>query len=669
MTGKYSRHEKILFPVLVVFVFLAGLSKIGDYDIFFHLRTGSEMLSSGRLSHAIDPFALSTSSPMSNTAWLSDIIFYIVHSASGVWGLVVFKALVIAAVFYVLLGIMRLLSRQQGRGGNAFVFFAMLVVTVFAIRMRMFVRPFIFEYLFLALSLYLLQTWRVKAESGVEKRRKARRNFLILLPVIQVFWTNMHPSCIVGIALAGIFLTAEAGRFVFQRSQFSRKRLLTFLTATVLVVIATLISPRGIEAIIFPFTHTGKGLYMANIAEWQPLTFAHLTGYNLRYTWGFCVLALACVVSFLYRLLHRNEKVELTEVLLFLVFLVMAIKRIRFTAEFSIVLAPVAATGISKIVNSISRKVKDGGGRQSQEQESEARGAGQHRPALTCLSVVCVLLLALVFYVSIFKSTTYAFGAGLKKRVFPVTAVNFLIENGIKGNMYNSLGYGGYLMWRMYPEHKVFIDGRNEVYSQDFYSDYLEAHTDSHIFQKVVRKYNIDWVILEYSRDYSRKERMPHLASNPNWALVYFDRVAMVYARRGPVNRELINNYEYKYIRPNDLNPSYLTPALTTVDGVQGAIAEFKSNLRINPDNEESHIGLAYLYYRARMHGKERKEWEAVVRINPNLVFARVALGELLLQEGDKEGGRREFRAALKIKPGDKAALRGLSRLNRSTGN
>ena len=105
------------------------------------------------------------------------------------------------------------------------------------------------------------------------------------------------------------------------------------------------------------------------------------------------------------------------------------------------------------------------------------------------------------------------------------------------------------------------------------------------------------------------------------------------------------------------------------MDGVQGAIAEFKSNLRINPDNEESHIGLAYLYYRARMHGKERKEWEAVVRINPNLVFARVALGELLLQEGDKEGGRREFRAALKIKPGDKAALRGLSRLNRSTGN
>ena len=54
---------------------------------------------------------------------------------------------------------------------------------------------------------------------------------------------------------------------------------------------------------------------------------------------------------------------------------------------------------------------------------------------------------------------------GLNPFVYPVAAADFLDDVGISGNVYNNPEVGGYLIWR---GHKVFIDGRWEVYGLDF---------------------------------------------------------------------------------------------------------------------------------------------------------------------------------------------------------
>ena len=43
---------------------------------------------------------------------------------------------------------------------------------------------------------------------------------------------------------------------------------------------------------------------------------------------------------------------------------------------------------------------------------------------------------------------------------YPDGAARFLLANHIGGPMFNTYEYGGYLMWRLWPQERVFIDGR-----------------------------------------------------------------------------------------------------------------------------------------------------------------------------------------------------------------
>src|SRR5207248_1544458 len=45
----------------------------------------------------------------------------------------------------------------------------------------------------------------------------------------------------------------------------------------------------------------------------------------------------------------------------------------------------------------------------------------------------------------------------------PVKAVEFIKRTALSGRMLNEYAYGGYLIWAA-PQHKVFVDGRSDVY-------------------------------------------------------------------------------------------------------------------------------------------------------------------------------------------------------------
>lgn len=617
----------VLLSISLLFIFLMGISKNADYDIFFHLATGKYILETGQISHSQDPFSFTSTNPMSTTSWLAEIIFYKTHTLFGMEGLTILKAFVITLAFFALYLNMRAIVKEHSL--DTCIFVLALVITAFAIRVRLFIRPFIFEFLLLALSFYILNLYRMKKE-----------NYLFLLPLFQIIWVNVHPSNITGIIVPLIVLFGEGVKYLMRWNALLDKRQLSILgLITLLVIIASLVNPMGYKALSFPFTLTGQEIYMANIDEWQPLKMEYLIGYSFRYTWGFSLLSILAVIVFLY----QRGNIDLTELIIFCLFLFLAMRRMRFTAEFAIAIAPIVARGLVDMASRLSL----------------------HRIKFykSVISGGLIAALSLIFYVSILNSKTYAFGLGSKERAFPEKAVDFLIENNIQGNMYNSLGYGGYLMWRFFPKQKVFIDGRGEVYDGIFYKDYLDAHFNSDVWKRVVDRYKIDWVILEYSRDWNRKERIAHLIDNPEWSLIYWDRVARVYAKRHSTNDHIIKKFEYKYARPNDLNPTYLNSYLSQREMAEEVIREFKRNLSINPNNEEAHLSLSYIYYSFGMRNEEFEEMKKVVEINPDIGFAHAALGEMYMQMGNLKTAEDEFIKALEIDPDDRAATAGLKRL------
>ncbi|HBR18546.1 MAG: hypothetical protein A3G39_10205 [Deltaproteobacteria bacterium RIFCSPLOWO2_12_FULL_43_16] len=624
---KKETEPIILLSAALLFIFLMGILKVADYDVFFHLATGKHILETGQIIHSPDPFSYTSANPMSVATWLTGVVFYEVQNLSGIDGLIIFNAAIITLMFLVLYLNMRAISSESS--WNKYLFPLMLLITAFALRMWFFIRPFIFEFLLLSLYFYILNQYRFKG-----------KNYLFTLPLLNIIWVNIHASSIIGVAVALIFLTGEGAKYLLGWNPLLNKKQLAILSFFILLTIAaSIVNPIGAKVFMSPFEVLRQRVYMANIGEWQPLAIPYLIGYGFRYTWGFSLLLISAIFVFLY----QRKKADLTELIVFCLFLLMAVRSIRFTAEFVIVAAPVIGRGFSDILPHANFNLR--------------------RKYRYAINIIFIAALFLIFYTSVFNSKIYGFGLGLKHRVFPVKAVDFLMENKIQGNMYNSIGYGGYLIWRLFPEQKVFIDGRGWVYNETLYKDYLDAHVNPNIWEGLVNKYDIDWVILEYSRDYGKKERMAHLIDNPEWALVYWDREAIVYAKRGSKNNDIIKKFEYKYIRPNNLAPAYLSKYLLENKIAEDIVGELKRNLSLNPDNEESHLSLAYVYFNLRMRNEEFEEMKKVVAINPGLGFAHAAIGEIYMQTGDFKTAEEEFRKALEIDPDDKAATAGLKRL------
>ncbi|HET6220743.1 MAG TPA: hypothetical protein VFE11_01205, partial [Dongiaceae bacterium] len=76
-----------------------------------------------------------------------------------------------------------------------------------------------------------------------------------------------------------------------------------------------------------------------------------------------------------------------------------------------------------------------------------------------------------------------------------VGAVQFILDNGITGRMFNSYGFGGYLIHRLYPQQRVFIDGRADMYGDAFVNEYINISEGQPRWAQLFDKYQIDYVV------------------------------------------------------------------------------------------------------------------------------------------------------------------------------
>src|SRR3990167_2027121 len=324
---KKETEPIILLSAALLFIFLMGILKVADYDVFFHLATGKHILETGQIIHSPDPFSYTSANPMSVATWLTGVVFYEVQNLSGIDGLIIFNAAIITLMFLVLYLNMRAISSESS--WNKYLFPLMLLITAFALRMWFFIRPFIFEFLLLSLYFYILNQYRFKG-----------KNYLFTLPLLNIIWVNIHASSIIGVAVALIFLTGEGAKYLLGWNPLLNKKQLAILSFFILLTIAaSIVNPIGAKVFMSPFEVLRQRVYMANIGEWQPLAIPYLIGYGFRYTWGFSLLLISAAAVFLYQRkkpafegIYRG--IDLTELFIFCLFLFMAVRRMRFSAEF-----------------------------------------------------------------------------------------------------------------------------------------------------------------------------------------------------------------------------------------------------------------------------------------------------------------------------------------------
>jgi hypothetical protein len=112
--------------------------------------------------------------------------------------------------------------------------------------------------------------------------------------------------------------------------------------------------------------------------------------------------------------------------------------------------------------------------------------------------------------------------------VFPVDAANWIEDNPPPGNMLNDLNWGGYLLYRLWPGQRVFIDSQTDFYGEILTRQYEALVTATGGWQTYLKQYDISWVVAPPS---SRLAAI--LAHDPSWVVLYQDPTATIVGKRG----------------------------------------------------------------------------------------------------------------------------------------
>lgn len=161
--------------------------------------------------------------------------------------------------------------------------------------------------------------------------------------------------------------------------------------------------------------------------------------------------------------------------------------------------------------------------------------------------------------------------------------------------MLNSYAFGGYLIWNLYPERKIFIDGRNEVFLP-LLQEIVAVRTDSRLWKRFLEKYKIEYALLNYWDELEQLTTFD--ASNhrivtyapftsthfprARWALVYWDDTGMIYVKRDGINGGLANQ-EYTSVFPEGTAYMRVLKDGKKIDKAK-AIGELQRKLKEDPD-------------------------------------------------------------------------------------
>jgi hypothetical protein len=103
-----------------------------------------------------------------------------------------------------------------------------------------------------------------------------------------------------------------------------------------------------------------------------------------------------------------------------------------------------------------------------------------------------------------------------------VNAVNFIRANGIEGNMFNQFNWGGYLLYRLWPEQMVFIDGQTDFYGEALSREYVQVESLQPGWENVLSKYNVSWVVTQNDQPFE------NALLEDGWDVLYEDNTAVI---------------------------------------------------------------------------------------------------------------------------------------------
>jgi hypothetical protein len=118
----------------------------------------------------------------------------------------------------------------------------------------------------------------------------------------------------------------------------------------------------------------------------------------------------------------------------------------------------------------------------------------------------------------------------------PVDAVRAVEQASGAGSVFAADHQGGYVIWKLYPRFKPYIDTRLVLRSADEYAEYLELADHPERFPAFQQQHGFAYVVLPVLYPDRYLGLIALLYDSPQWNLIYTDGSDVVFARRTVVS-------------------------------------------------------------------------------------------------------------------------------------
>ncbi len=467
------------FAALVgLLAFVAGLAlgPMAESDLFFRIEAGRQILARHGLPGVNLYSFTAPGHPDLDTSWLFEVGAAALHARGGFPALVLAKAAVLVATFAGAFAVC--LRRGAGPAASALA----LAAAAFVGRDRFVERPHVFSLAGVVLALAVSDA--LAATEPLEPRR-ARGVVLTALGGV-VLWANLHA----GVFIASALFALAAGGARLDGGAGARR--LTGLAVG--AALATLATPVGWGLVTYLRLHT----VLPALHPVDEFRAASWISDGPLFAYG----AAALVAAFTR---PRRWRVLLPALAL----ACLALRSIRFGADFALCAAPVLAVGLTRL-------------------GAPAGGGFGRAPALVVSALLAAL--ALAPRVAAARAGRSFVEIGLDGSALPLDALRFVDDNGLRERMYNDFEIGSYLLFEGYPRHRVFVDPRLPAYPPELHALLGRGDLSRAEWDQAMRRYGVDSALLAYAG----LNRRVSWWDPETWALVYRAHDARVFVRRLP---------------------------------------------------------------------------------------------------------------------------------------
>jgi hypothetical protein len=496
--GIRGLNRLVIFDAILLFGLLGMTARNAiDPDLWWHLRTGQLIVETRHVPH-FDPFSFTRAGhPWISHEWLSEVAFYELWKHGGATALIVFSAIITTTGFMVLY--LRCPAPRHWAAA-ATAFGALASAPAWGVRPQMF-----------TFTLASLLLWLVEVGENQPK-------LLFWMPPLFLLWLNLHAGFALGPALLlayaiGLLSEVAIGNTLWQEVRSPLIRVGLLLVACLALAV---VNPSGTQLYRYPLDTLRSAEMRSFITEWFSPDF---------HRWLYRPFLLFWLLVFTVLATSRMRlKGRVMFPLLLTAFA--SLDAVRHIPIFILVAMPVVAAALP-------------GNSASFATSKQRLASSRFRPLFNGSVIILIALFALVKWVVVVRNQEVR-----EAEFYPQAAVASLRSADHSKNLFVYYDWGGYAIWKLYPEYRVFVDGRADLYGDDSQGSYQQGNDLLRQFKTAIQLHNgwrdtldlwkVDTILVPPNCALAQG-----LLTDPTWHVAFGDSNAVILLRTQPTHEKV----------------------------------------------------------------------------------------------------------------------------------